>query len=152
MSARRSGHPVHLMLVEDNPGDVDLVLEVLSESTQPNRVTVAVDGADALERLRAPGDLPDLIILDLNLPKKDGRAVLREIKADARLRHIPVVVLSSSEAARDLTDAYELQASCFVTKPADLDDFLAAVKGIEVFWVGLVKLPPPPKPRRLGGE
>lgn len=148
MSARRTV-PVHLMLVEDNPGDVDLVLEVLNESALAPRVTVAVDGADALDRLRAPGDLPDLMILDLNLPKKDGRGVLRELKADPRLRHIPVVVLSSSEADRDLADAYQLQASCFVTKPADLDEFFATVRGIEQFWMGIVKLPPPLEPRRL---
>jgi two-component system, chemotaxis family, response regulator Rcp1 len=138
------------MLVEDNPGDADLIIEVLQESSLPNRVTVAPDGADALDRLRGPGDLPALMLLDLNLPKKDGRTVLREIKADARLRHIPVVVLSSSEAQRDLVDAYQLQASCFVTKPADLDDFFAVVKGIAQFWLEVVKLPPLPDPRRLG--
>jgi chemotaxis family two-component system response regulator Rcp1 len=137
--------PLRIMLVEDNPGDADLVLEVLGESPVANQVTVAVDGADALDRLHTPGDLPHLLILDLNLPKKDGRTVLRELKADPRLRHIPVVVLSSSEADRDRADAYQLQASCFVTKPADLDAFLAAIKGISMFWLGLAKLPPTPR-------
>ena len=143
MTSKRDGRPVHVMLIEDNPGDVDLVLEVLSASPWPNRVTVAVDGIDALERLRVYSDLPDLVILDLNLPKKDGRAVLRDMKNDPRLRHIPVIVLSSSEADRDLIDAYQLQASCFVTKPPDLDAFFAAVQGIEQFWMVLAQLPPP---------
>ncbi|RYE94563.1 MAG: response regulator [Myxococcales bacterium] len=133
---------MHLLLVDDNPGDVDLVLEVLKGSDLPLQVTVAVDGVEALERLRAPGELPDLMILDLNLPRKDGRVVLREMKADARLRRIPVVVLSSSEADRDLGEVYDLQANCFVTKPPDLDDFFAAVRGIEHFWLRLAKLPP----------
>ena len=131
----------HILLVEDNPGDVDLILEVLKQSSPPVKVTIAVDGVDALERLRAPGELPNLVLLDLNLPKKDGRSVLREMKEDARLAHIPVVVLSSSEADRDLRDAYGLHANCFVTKPAELDDFLAAVRGIEQFWLRLAKLP-----------
>jgi two-component system, chemotaxis family, response regulator Rcp1 len=145
---------VRVLLVEDNPGDVDLVLDVLGASQWPVAVTVAIDGVDALERLAAPGDLPDLVILDLNLPKKDGRAVLREMKADPRLRRIPVVVLSSSEADRDLRDAYDLQASCFVTKPAELDDFFTAVRGIEQFWLRVVKLPPSGEPRatpEMGG-
>jgi CheY-like chemotaxis protein len=132
----------HILLVEDNPGDVDLILEVLKQSSPPVKVTVAVDGVDALERLRTAGELPNLVLLDLNLPKKDGRSVLREMKEDARLAHIPVVVLSSSEADRDLRDAYGLHANCFVTKPAELDDFLAAVRGIEQFWLRLAKLPP----------
>jgi CheY-like chemotaxis protein len=144
MTAKRTGRPVHVMLIEDNPGDVDLVLEVLSASPWPNRVTVAVDGVDALEQLRAYSDLPDMVLLDLNLPKKDGRGVLRDMKSDPRLRHIPVIVLSSSEADRDLTDAYQLQASCFVTKPPDLDAFFTAVQGIEQFWMVLAQLPPLP--------
>jgi two-component system, chemotaxis family, response regulator Rcp1 len=145
MRSERIGRPAHVMLIEDNPGDVDLVLEVLGVSGSPNRITVATDGLVALERLRTYTDLPDLILLDLNLPKKDGRAVLRDMKGDPQLRHIPVVVLSSSEADGDLTDAYELQASCFVTKPADLDAYVATVEGIEKFWMVLAKLPPPVK-------
>ena len=150
MSAAHKTHPAHLLLVDDNPGDVDLVLEVLQASDLPSRVSVAVDGVEALEQLRKPGALPDLVILDLNLPRMDGRGVLREMRADPRLRRIPVVVLSSSEAARDLADAYELQANCFVTKPADLDEFFAAVRGIEQFWLRLAKLPPLSEPRQLG--
>ena len=131
-----------VLLVEDNPGDVDLVLDALRDSQLAPRVTVAVDGVDALAQLRAGSDLPDLILMDLNLPKKDGRAVLREMKADARLRQIPIVMLSSSAAERDVADTYELGANCFVTKPADVDDFFAAVRAIEQFWLKLVKLPP----------
>lgn len=142
MNGKKVGHVVHVMLIEDNPADADLVVEVLGASQWPNRVTVAVDGVEALDRLATYSDLPDLVLLDLNLPKKDGRTVLREMKLDARLRHIPVIVLSSSGADRDLTDAYELQASCFVTKPPELDAFLSAVQGIEQFWMVLAKLPP----------
>jgi len=142
VNGKKVGHVVHVMLIEDNPADADLVVEVLGASQWPNRVTVAVDGVEALDRLATYSDLPDLVLLDLNLPKKDGRTVLREMKLDARLRHIPVIVLSSSGADRDLTDAYELQASCFVTKPPELDAFLSAVQGIEQFWMVLAKLPP----------
>ena len=149
MKTKRSGRPVHVMLIEDNPGDVDLVLEVLGESAWQNRVTVAVDGLDALERLCTYKDLPDLILLDLNLPKKDGRTVLREMKADLELRHIPVIVLSSSEADRDLIDAYELQASCYLSKPPDLDAYLGTIRAIEQFWMVLAKLPPSPELRRV---
>ena len=146
MSSGRS-RAVRVLLVEDNPGDVDLIMEALTTSKREHSLTVAVDGVEALHKLNQPGDLPDLVMLDLNLPRKDGRAVLREMKADPRLRHIPVVVLSSSDADRDLGDAYELQASCFVTKPADLDEFLLAVRGIEHFWMHVAKLPPHREPR-----
>lgn len=138
---------LHLLLVEDNPGDVDLMIEVLrdSDALPHHRVTVALDGVEALERLHAPAELPDLVILDLNLPRKDGRAVLREMKSDERLRHIPVIILSSSGADRDLIDAYALGANCFVTKPSDLDDYFATVRGIRAFWLGLANLPPSTK-------
>ena len=142
MNDPRAKRHVNLLLVEDNPGDVDLILDVLQASDNPSEVTVAVDGEEALVRLRSGAELPDLVILDLNLPKKDGRAVLREMKADDALRMLPVVVLSSSEAERDLADAYGLHANCFVTKPTDLDAFFDAVKGIEAFWMRLARLPP----------
>jgi two-component system, chemotaxis family, response regulator Rcp1 len=134
---------LHLLLVEDNPGDVDLMLEVLNEAAFSHRVTVAVDGVEALDVLRGPGEVPDLVILDLNLPRKDGRDVLRDMKADSRLRQIPVIILSSSRAASDLSNAYALGANCYVTKPADVDAYFAAVREIQAFWMGLVTLPPP---------
>lgn len=136
--------PLRLLLVEDNPGDVDLVLEVFADAGLDHVVEVAVDGMEALARLSSVTlPIPDLVILDLNLPKRDGRELLRDIKSDPRLLYIPVVVFSSSEAHGDLTDAYRLHANCFVKKPADLDEFIAAVRGIDQFWMQLVKLPPP---------
>jgi two-component system, chemotaxis family, response regulator Rcp1 len=135
--------PIEILLVEDNPGDVDLVLEVLKESTTPTRVSVAVDGEEAMAFLRSEGfPRPDLVLLDLNLPKKDGREVLSEIKADARLVHTPVIILSSSNAARDLMQAYQLHANCFVTKALDLEEFFAALRSVTSFWLGTVVLPP----------
>jgi CheY-like chemotaxis protein len=133
---------MRVLLVEDNPGDVDLVLEVLDDATPPHQITVAGDGVDAMAKLNASTEPPDLMILDLNLPKKDGRELLRDLKSDERFRRIPIVVFSSSEADRDLRDAYDLNANCFVTKPPDLDDFIAAVRGIDDFWSKLAKLPP----------
>ena len=130
---------MHLLLVEDNPGDVDLIREALEGA--PVRTSVAADGVAALERLRSAEDLPNLVLLDLNLPRKDGRAVLREMKADPRLRRIPVIILSSSDADRDLREAYDLHANCFVKKPSEVDEFYAAVRGIESFWAHLVKMP-----------
>jgi chemotaxis family two-component system response regulator Rcp1 len=135
---------MRVLIVEDNPGDLDLVMQVLSSSSVPHAISVAVDGVDALDQLRGADALPDLMILDLNLPKKDGRELLRDIKRDPLLQHIPVVVFSSSEANSDLADAYHLHANCFVTKPPDLDDFIAAVRGIDQFWFKLAKLPPAP--------
>lgn len=135
---------MRVLIVEDNPGDLDLVMEVLATSALSHAISVAVDGVDAFDQLHSGELLPDLMILDLNLPKKDGRELLRDIKGDPRLQHIPVVVFSSSEAKSDLADAYRLRANCFVTKPPDLDDFIAAVRGIGQFWLKLAKLPPPP--------
>ena len=141
-----------ILLVEDNPDDVDLTREAFRELGAVSRLHVVEDGVEAIAFLRheskyADAPTPDLVLLDLNLPKKDGRAVLRDMKSDPRLRHIPVVVLSSSEADRDLIDAYQLQASCFVTKPPDLDAFFTAVQGIEQFWMVLAQLPPPAGPQ-----
>ena len=135
--------PIEILLVEDNPGDVDLVVEILKESTTPTHVSVAIDGDEAMSFLRRDGvPRPDLVLLDLNLPKKDGRTVLSEIKADAQLAHTPVIILSSSNAARDLVQAYQLHASCFVTKAVDLEEFFAVLRAVTSFWLDTVILPP----------
>ena len=135
---------MHLLLVEDNPGDVDLVVDAVREL--PCDVSVASDGVEALEFLHREGrhagaKPPDLVLLDLNLPKLSGREVLARVKEDPELKHIPVVVLSSSHASPDLMESYRLHANCFVTKPIDLHEFLAAVGAVAQFWFGVVKLP-----------
>ncbi len=127
-----------VLLVECNPGDVDLILEALQNPL--HQVTVASDGLEAMRLVRA-AEKPSLILLDLNLPKKDGREVLQEIKSDPELKQIPVVILSSSDADRDLVQAYRLHANCYLTKPVDLEEFLAVIAGISRFWLGMVKLP-----------
>jgi len=148
MSTRPLSRPVEILLVEDNPGDVRLTREALREGKVHNNLHVAKDGVEALAFLRKEGDeyagavRPDLILLDLNLPRKDGREVLEEIKADPSLRHIPVVVLTSSEAEQDIVRAYDLHANCYVSKPVDLDQFITVVQSIENFWFTIVKLPP----------
>lgn len=138
--------PVEVLLVEDNPGDVRLTIEALKEGKIHNNLHVTSDGVEALNFLRREGKYvqairPDLILLDLNLPKKDGREVLGEIKADASLASIPVVVLTTSKAEEDILRSYALQANCYVTKPVDLDQFLNVVKSIEHFWLEVVTLP-----------
>ena len=135
---------LRVLLVEDNPGDIDLVAEALREL--PCDLSVALDGVTALEALRAsaPGPgarTPDLILLDLNLPRMDGREVLASLKRDPALLHIPVVVLSSSRAERDLLDTYRMHANCFVTKPVDLERFLSSVAAVARFWFEVVSLP-----------
>jgi two-component system, chemotaxis family, response regulator Rcp1 len=137
---------IKVLLVEDNPGDVRLTKEALKEGKMLNRVTVVGDGVEALSFLRRQGKYadasqPDLILLDLNLPKKDGRQVLAEIKADPGLKRIPVVVLTTSSAEEDIFKTYDLHANCYVTKPVDLEQFMHVVKSIEDFWVTVVKLP-----------
>lgn len=138
---------IHVLLVEDNPADVDLAREALEASRLHLEISVAMDGVDALDFLRARGrysdvSRPDLILLDLNLPRKSGRELLAEIKMDPELKRIPVVVLSSSEADRDVLESYSLGANCYVTKPVDLRVFQSIVQGIEGFWFTIVKLPP----------
>ena len=138
--------PVEILLVEDNPGDVRLTIEALRDGKVHNNLNVARDGVEALAYLRREAPFtaaarPDLILLDLNLPRKDGREVLAEIKADAELKTIPVVVLTTSRAEQDVLRSYELQANCFVTKPVDLDQFIDVVKSIENFWLTVVRLP-----------
>ncbi len=135
-----------ILLVEDNAGDVRLTREALLEADVAVDLVAVPDGEQALEYLRGEGEhagapRPDLILLDLNLPRKDGREVLEEIKADPGLRSIPVVVLTSSESEKDILRAYELHANCYVSKPVDLGQFLDVVKAIEGFWVEIVKLP-----------
>jgi CheY-like chemotaxis protein len=135
-----------ILLVEDNPGDVELTREALLESKIHMDLSVVPDGVEALAFLRREGQYakaprPDLILLDLNLPKKDGRTVLGEIKQDRSLRNIPVVILTSSQAEQDIVRAYDLHANCYVTKPVDLDQFISIVQSIEQFWLTVVKLP-----------
>jgi CheY-like chemotaxis protein len=141
-----AGKPVEILLVEDNPGDVRLTIEGLKEGKVNNNLYVVEDGVEAMAFLRREGKYaeavrPDLILLDLNLPKKDGREVLTEIKADENLRFIPVVVLTTSEAEQDILRAYSLHANCYITKPVDLEQFIAVVTSIEDFWFTIVKLP-----------
>jgi CheY-like chemotaxis protein len=138
--------PVEILLVEDNPGDVRLTKEALKEAKVLNRLTVVQDGIEALALLRRQGQYanaprPHLILLDLNLPKKDGREVLAEIKADDNLRRIPVVILTTSQAEQDVFKSYHLHANCYITKPVDLQQFITVVKSIEEFWLGIVVLP-----------
>jgi CheY-like chemotaxis protein len=133
-------------LVEDNPGDVRLTREALREGKILNELSVVEDGVEALAFLRREGRYaeavkPDLILLDLNLPKKDGREVLQEIKGDGALKKIPVVVLTTSAAERDILKAYDLHANCYITKPVDLEQFIRVVQLIEDFWLTIVKLP-----------
>ena len=136
-----------ILLVEDNPGDARLTQEALKDGKVYNNLTVVPDGVEAMAFLKHEGRYanapqPDLILLDLNLPKKDGREVLQEIKADEQLCRIPVVVLTSSSAEQDVLRSYGLHANCYVTKPVDLDQFIGAVKAIENFWLTVVTLPP----------
>jgi len=139
--------PVDILLVEDNEADVRLTEEVLSESKVHNNLMVANDGVEALQCLRQLGKFkssprPDLILLDLNLPVKDGREVLAEIKADKNLKSIPVVVLTTSKAEEDILKTYNLHANCYITKPGDLEQFVTVVRYIEDFWLAIVRLPP----------
>jgi CheY-like chemotaxis protein len=141
-----NGRSVEILLVEDNPGDVRLTIEALRESKVRNQLNVVHDGVEALSFLRCEGAFvnavrPDLILLDLNLPRKDGREVLAEIKADARLRTIPVVILTTSRAEQDILRSYELQANCYITKPVDLEQFMTVIRSIEDFWLTIVTLP-----------
>ena len=141
------GRPVEILLVEDNPGDVRLAIEALKEAKVRNNLHVVEDGMEAMAFLRKEGQYtavprPDVVLLDLNLPKKDGREVLAEIKTDDNLKRIPVVILTVSKAEEDILKTYNLHANCYITKPLDLDQFLSVVKSIEDFWLTIVTLPP----------
>ena len=147
MSLHQSGGAVEILLVEDNPGDVRLTLEALREGKVLNRVSVAEDGEEAMEILRRQGRhanalRPDLILLDLNLPGRDGREVLMEIQRDEDLRSIPVVVLTTSRAEEDILKSYNLNANCYIAKPVGIESFVDIVKQIEEFWLTVVRLPP----------
>ena len=138
--------PIEILLVEDNPGDIRLTKEALKEAKVLNTLTVVQDGVEALTCLRQRGKYadakrPDLILLDLNLPKKDGREVLAEIKNDEALKFIPVVILTTSQDEQDVLNSYGLHANCYITKPVELEQFISVVKAIEDFWLGIVILP-----------
>jgi CheY-like chemotaxis protein len=141
--------PVEILLVEDSPSDTELTVEALKEAKIHNHLSVVEDGVDAMEFMRRQGRFasaprPDLIMLDLNLPRKDGREVLAEMKSDPDLKTIPVVVLTTSRADQDVLRAYQLSANCYITKPVDFDQFLNVVRSIESFWLFVVTLPPAP--------
>ncbi len=137
---------MEVLLVEDSPGDVRLTREALKEGKVRNNLNVVSDGVEAMEYLRRQGPYaaaprPDIVLLDLNMPRKDGREVLAEMKADKGLRRIPVVILTTSEAEQDILRTYDLHANCYLTKPVDLDQFISIVKSVEDFWLTIVKLP-----------
>ncbi len=139
--------PIEVLLVEDNPGDAQLTRIALEDSKISVNLNVVEDGVEAMEFLRKQGNYanaphPDIVLLDLNLPRKDGREVLAEIKADQNFRRIPVVVLTTSQSEEDILKAYNLSANCFITKPVDFDQFVKIVQSIENFWFAIVKLPP----------
>jgi chemotaxis family two-component system response regulator Rcp1 len=147
MPQNRNDDPIEILLVEDNPADAILMREALRDATVRNNLHVVGDGEDAMAFLRhqdryADAVVPDLIMLDLNLPKRDGRSVLREIKEDPELKRIPVVVVTSSQAEEDILGSYDLHANCYVTKPVDFDQFIKLMQTIEEFWFTVVKLPP----------
>lgn len=140
------GDPIEVLMFEDNPDDVILTQEALIETKMHINLNVVQDGVEGLNYLRRQGRFadalrPDLILLDLNLPKKDGREVLAEIKADESLKLIPVVILTTSAAEEDIIKAYSLHANCYITKPVDLNQFIRVVKTIEDFWITIVRLP-----------
>jgi two-component system, chemotaxis family, response regulator Rcp1 len=146
MSDKAPAVPVEILLVEDNPADVRLTREALKEGKVYNNLHWAKDGVEALEFLRRQGKhagapRPDIVLLDLNLPKKDGRQVLQEIKNDDNLKRIPVVILTTSKAEEDVLKSYNLHANCYVAKPVDLEKFIIVVKSIDMFWLTVVTLP-----------
>jgi two-component system, chemotaxis family, response regulator Rcp1 len=141
-----SGQHFEILLVEDNPGDVLLTQEAFREGRLAHHLSIVEDGEQAIRFLRREGAYsqapkPDVILLDLNLPRKDGRELLAEIKEDPNLRFIPIVVLTTSEAEQDVWKAYKLHANCYLTKPVDLDDFIRKIRSFEEFWLTVVRLP-----------
>ncbi len=139
--------PIEILLVEDNPGDVRLTVEAFKEGKVRNNLSFARDGVEALRLLRREGEFanavrPDLILLDLNLPRKDGRELLADIKGDEGLKRIPVVILTTSRSEEDVLRTYNLHANCYITKPVELDQFISVVRSIDDFWLTVVKLPP----------
>ena len=147
MSNSMTGKAIEILLVEDNPGDVRLAREALKDAKVRNNLHAVGDGVEAMDFLHRKGKYmasprPDLILLDLNLPKKDGREVLEEIKTDDNLKRIPVVILTTSKDEADVLKTYNLHANCFITKPINLDQFIKVVQSIEEFWLTIVRLPP----------
>lgn len=147
MNTLPEGRAIEVLLVEDSPGDVRLTQEAFADAKMSNNLQVVNDGIEAMRFLRREepyqeARLPDLILLDLNMPRMDGREVLAELAGDHELSHIPVVVLTSSAAEEDIVRSYELNANCYITKPVDLDQFLAVIAKIDDFWLRVVKLPP----------
>ena len=146
MPESASGHPVEVLLVEDDPGDVLMTQEAFRDYKIANNLNVVTNGEDAIAYLRKEGAFagvttPDLVLLDLNLPRRDGREVLREVKADPELRRIPIVVLTTSDAEDDVLGAYELHANAYVRKPVDFEQFVVAVRAIDNFFISVVRLP-----------
>lgn len=146
MNTQTTGRPIEILLVDDNPGDVRLTVEALKDGKVLNRVHIAKDGMEAIAFLRkkrnyADAPHPDLILLDLNMPRMSGLQLLAEVKEDSALKHIPVVILTGSKETKDIVEAYNLHADCYVTKPIDLEQFTMAVKSIIDFWLTTVKLP-----------
>ena len=147
MNSSRGARPIQILMVEDNPDDIELTVEALKDARVANHLTVVQDGEEALSYLRCRGKYPqavrpDLILLDLNMPRKNGRDVLRDIKNDPKLKRIPVVILTTSQAEDDILHTYDLHANCYITKPVDFNQFLKVVRSIEDFWLTVVKLPP----------
>ena len=147
MTNHKNLKPIEILMVDDNLGDVRLAMEALKDAKVSNNVHVVYDGIEAMAFLRKEGKYaemprPDIILLDLNMPKKDGREVLLEIKTDPELKCIPVVVLTVSQAEEDILKSYNLHANCYITKPVDLEQFIKIVKSLENFWFTIVKLPP----------
>lgn len=146
MSFNSKTRPIEILLVEDNPGDIRLTQEVLKEGKIQNNLRIVENGVEAISFLHKDGKYssaitPDLILLDLNLPKKDGREVLQDVKNDDELKKIPIVVLTTSQAEEDILNVYNLKANCYISKPVDLDEFINVVKSVEDFWLSIVKLP-----------
>ncbi len=146
MTKTAEGKPINILLVEDNPGDIRLTQEALKQGKVLNNLYVVTDGVQAVDFLAkhepfAGSVTPDLILLDLNLPKKDGRQVLKEMKEDAKLKQIPIVILTTSSEEQDIFKSYNLHANCYITKPVELESFINVIRSIENFWLTIVKLP-----------
>ena len=146
MAVEQQVNPISIMLIEDSPGDAELVIDLLEHCKVKNTVKWVQDGEAAMAYLHREGDhagepMPDLILLDLNLPRKDGREVLSEIKGDPKLKHIPVVILTSSKSEEDIVRCYQLQANCYITKPVDIEQFMNVVRAIDDLWLTVVRLP-----------
>jgi len=147
MILEKTGRPIQILMVEDNPDDIELTMEALKDAKVNNIVKVVKDGEQAIAYLRCEGEYqgalrPDLILLDLNMPRRDGREVLKEIKNHPNLKRIPVVILTTSQAEEDILNTYDLHANCYITKPVDFDQFLKVIRSIEDFWLTVVRLPP----------